>query len=173
MLQTCDYLRASVGLVAPRHRSCRMSAVRPREFGWNILHLKWPYFRQWHTMKRSSTVCVQDKCRLKNRAEKRWDGSQPGNVLGVRAALLTEILEAPPANCDPFFSLNSPLLISCKERPVSRAVHTLIPKTVFSDGGGRSQSHQHSLGVCSWLSTPYPYKMKILKVPFKKKLMKS
>lgn len=55
-------------------------------------------------------VCVQEKCRLKNRAEKWWDGSQPGNVLGARSTFLTEILEAPPANCDLFFFLTQPFV---------------------------------------------------------------
>lgn len=36
--------------------SCSMSALRPRGRGWNILHLKWPYFQAAHSPKRSSAT---------------------------------------------------------------------------------------------------------------------
>lgn len=79
----CDYPHTSVGLVAPRQKSCRMSASCPREYGWNILYLKWPYF-QAMAHHETQLQCVHEKkCHLKNKAGKWWEGSQRENALGI------------------------------------------------------------------------------------------
>lgn len=46
-----------------------MSAMCPREYGWNILHLKWPYF-QALAYHETPLHCVREKRCLEDKAER-------------------------------------------------------------------------------------------------------
>lgn len=100
---TCDSLRTPVGLVAPRQRSCCLSARRPREYGRNILYLKWPYFQAMaHGETRLS--CAGEAEPLGNR--QRDAAREPaGNALEIHKRARQWTLLIPPsrktlpANC--------------------------------------------------------------------------
>lgn len=53
-----------------------MSAICPREYGWNILYLKWPYFQAVAYHETQLRRVRRKKCHLKNKAETWWGRSQ-------------------------------------------------------------------------------------------------
>lgn len=147
--------------------SCRVSAVRPRGYGRNILHLKWPYFQAVaHPRNAAPQQRVRERRCLKNRAEQRGrsrrDTAWEGTLRPVLHHSHSGTLEVPPAACNLFLFLKQP----CAGRMRSPfSGRRLIPKSL-------TQSQQHTSGLRGGLSAPARPPTHTQKSYLKEKLMK-
>ena len=95
----------AVGLAAPRQRSCGLSEIGPRGYGWNILYLEWPYFQAVAHHETRLHCALEKKCRLETRpreAGRKPAGECPWNIRARPIIYISnsEILEALPCKLE-------------------------------------------------------------------------
>lgn len=132
-----------------RLKTCCMSAPGPREYGRNILYLKWPYFQAIASHEtRLCCVCLET-CHRRQRAGRTGPGTMPldGSTCPLIYISNAENVEAFHPNLRFFLAPYEIFCSSDVAKACSQGIDAIIPGTICSDRSGRSQSHQHSLAA--------------------------